>query len=139
MIQTYGTQEQRSSFLPIMAQGEKRGSICLSEANAGSDVQAISMTATREGDDYILDGSKLWVTNGVNGSIFAVLARTDTSAHPPYRGKGVFLVEKGTPGLNASCIFEKLGYSARPFTAIRFTPKRRCWIRDFRAASRIVG
>ena len=110
MIATYGTEEQRRTWLPVMAQGEKRGGICLSEANAGSDVQAIRMTATRDGGDYILNGSKLWVTNGQRGGIFAVLARTDTNARPPYRGMSLFIVEKGTPGLSASRTFEKLGY-----------------------------
>src|SRR5579872_4814983 len=110
MIATYGTEEQRRAFLPVMAQGEKRGGICLSEANAGSDVQAITMTATRNGNDYLLNGSKLWVTNGQRASIFAVLARTDTNARPPYRGMSLFLVEKGAPGLSASRTFEKLGY-----------------------------
>ena len=110
IIATYGTEEQRRAFLPVMAEGEKRGGICLSEANAGSDVQAIGMTATREGDDYILNGSKLWVTNGLRGSIFVVLARTDPGAQPPHRGMSLFLVEKGTPGLSAGRTFEKLGY-----------------------------
>jgi alkylation response protein AidB-like acyl-CoA dehydrogenase len=110
MIATYGNEDQRQRYLPVMAEGDKRGGICISEANAGSDVQAITMTAVRECDDYVLNGSKLWVTNGVHGSIFAVLARTDTAIHPPYRGMSVFLVEKGTPGLSASRIFEKTGY-----------------------------
>src|SRR5579864_5299536 len=110
MIATYGTEEQRHAWLPVMAQGEKRGAICLSEANAGSDVQAITMTATRDGSDYLLNGSKLWVTNGQRGSIFAVLARTDSAARPPYRGMSLFIVEKGTPGLSAGRTFEKLGY-----------------------------
>lgn len=110
MIQAYGTEEQRQRFLPVLAGGEKRGGICLSEANAGSDVQAITMTAVRDGQDYLLNGAKLWVTNGVHGSIFAVLARTDPAAQPPFRGMSIFLVEKGTPGLSASRTFEKLGY-----------------------------
>ena len=110
MIATYGTEEQRRRFLPVMATGDKRGGICISEANAGSDVQAITMTAVRDGDDYLLNGSKLWVTNGVHGSIFAVLARTSTNVRPPYRGMSVFIVEKGTPGLSVSRTFEKLGY-----------------------------
>jgi alkylation response protein AidB-like acyl-CoA dehydrogenase len=110
MIQTYGTEEQRQRFLPVMAEGEKRGGICLSEANAGSDVQAITMTAVREGDEYVLNGSKLWVTNGLRGSIFAVLARTDALARPPHRGMSIFLVEKGTPGMSVSRTFDKLGY-----------------------------
>lgn len=110
MINAHGTEEQRAYFLPLMAQGDKRGGLCLSEANAGSDVQAITMTAVREGDDYILNGAKLWVTNGVHASIFAVLARTNTTVYPPYRGMSIFLVEKGTVGLQVSRTFEKLGY-----------------------------
>jgi alkylation response protein AidB-like acyl-CoA dehydrogenase len=110
MINTYGTEEQRQRFLPVMAEGDKRGGLCLSEANAGSDVQAITMTAVRDGDDYKLNGSKLWVTNGVNASIFAVLARTDPHAQPPYKGMSLFLVEKGTPGLSVGRTFDKLGY-----------------------------
>src|SRR6266481_1121004 len=108
MIATFGTEEQR-------------GGICISEANAGSDVQAITMTAIRDGDDYVLNGSKLWVTNGVYGSIFAVLARTNTALHPPYRGMSVFLFEKGTPGLNVSRTFEKLGYKGVETAELVFT------------------
>jgi alkylation response protein AidB-like acyl-CoA dehydrogenase len=110
IIATYGTEDQRQRFLPVMAEGDKRGGLCLSEANAGSDVQAITMTAMRNGDAYVLNGSKLWVTNGLRGSIFAVLARTNTNIHPAHRGMSLFLVEKGTPGLSASRTFEKLGY-----------------------------
>jgi alkylation response protein AidB-like acyl-CoA dehydrogenase len=110
MIATFGTEQQRQHFLPLMVEGERRGGICLSEANAGSDVQAITTTARRDGDSYILNGSKQWVTNGVHGSIFAVLARTDPDAKPPHRGMSLFLMEKGAPGLSASRTFEKLGY-----------------------------
>ncbi len=110
MIDTLGTEEQRLRFLPVMAEGDKRGGLCISEANAGSDVQAITMTAVHDGNDYILNGSKLWVTNGANASIFAVLARTDPQAQPAHRGMSVFLVEKGTPGFIVGRTFEKLGY-----------------------------
>jgi alkylation response protein AidB-like acyl-CoA dehydrogenase len=110
MLATYGTEDQRQRFLPRMATGEMRGALCLSEASGGSDVQAITMTAERTGESYMLTGSKLWVTNGVRGGLFAVLARTDTTSLPPYRGMSLFLVEKGSPGLNATRTFEKLGY-----------------------------
>ncbi len=110
MIAAYGTQEQRERFLPVMAEGDRRAGLCLSEASGGSDVQAIQMTATREGDNYVLNGSKLWVTNAINGSIFAVLARTDVQAKPAHRGMSIFLVEKEAPGLSAGRRFEKLGY-----------------------------
>jgi alkylation response protein AidB-like acyl-CoA dehydrogenase len=124
MIATYGTEEQRQRYLPVMAGGDKRGGICISEANAGSDVQAITMTAVRDGDDYLLNGSKLWVTNGLHGSIFAVLTRTSTTLHPPYRGMSVFLVERGTPGLSTSRIFEKLGYKGVETAELVFTDVR---------------
>ncbi len=110
MIAAHGTEEQRRRFLPLMAEGDKRGGLCISEANAGSDVQAITMTAERHGEEFVINGAKLWVTNGVHASIFAVLARTDPSAHPPHRGMSVFLVEKGAAGLTVSRTFEKLGY-----------------------------
>jgi alkylation response protein AidB-like acyl-CoA dehydrogenase len=124
MIATYGTEEQRQRYLPVMAGGDKRGGICISEANAGSDVQAITMTAVRDGDDYLLNGSKLWVTNGLHGSIFAVLTRTKTTLDPPYRGMSVFLVERGTPGLSTSRIFEKLGYKGVETAELVFTDVR---------------
>jgi alkylation response protein AidB-like acyl-CoA dehydrogenase len=124
MIATYGTEDQRQRYLPVMGGGDKRGGICISEANAGSDVQAITMTAVRDGDDYLLNGSKLWVTNGIHGSIFAVLARTNTTLHPPFRGMSVFLVERGTPGLSTSRIFEKLGYKGVETAELVFTNVR---------------
>jgi alkylation response protein AidB-like acyl-CoA dehydrogenase len=124
IIATFGTEEQRQRYLPVMALGEKRGGICISEANAGSDVQAITMTAVRDGDDYVLNGSKLWVTNGVYGSIFAVLARTNTDIQPPYRGMSILLVDKGTPGLNVSRTFEKLGYKGVETAELVFTGVR---------------
>jgi alkylation response protein AidB-like acyl-CoA dehydrogenase len=110
LLCAHGSEEQRRAFLPLMAEGEKRGGLCISEANAGSDVQAISMVARRDGGQYVLDGSKLWVTNGVHASIFAVLARTDPGAQPPHRGMSVFLIEKGAPGLSVGRTFDKLGY-----------------------------
>lgn len=112
LLAAHGTEAQKQLFLPIMAQGERRGGLCLSEANAGSDVQAITMTAERDGDGdgYVLNGSKLWVTNGVNARIFAVLARTDRDARPSHRGMSMFIVEQETPGLSVGRTFNKLGY-----------------------------
>jgi alkylation response protein AidB-like acyl-CoA dehydrogenase len=110
MLVTYGTEEQRQRFLPRMASGELRGALGLSEASGGSDVQAIATTAERAGGDYILNGSKLWVTNGVRAGIYAILARTDPTSKPPYKGMSLFLVEKDTPGLSVGRVFDKLGY-----------------------------
>lgn len=110
MIGAYGTEEQRRRFLPVVAEGNRRGGLCISEANAGSDVQAITMMAVRDGEAYLLNGAKLWVTNGAHASIFAVLTRTNPHVQPPYRGMSVFLVEKETPGVSVGRTFHKLGY-----------------------------
>lgn len=110
MLVAYGSEEQRQRFLPRMATGELRGALGLSEASGGSDVQAITMTAERLGDEYVLNGSKLWVTNGVRAGVYAVLARTDPASQPPHRGMSLFLVERDLPGLSNGRVFDKLGY-----------------------------
>src|SRR5712691_2439811 len=81
----YGTEEQKRAFLPRLARGEPRGGICLSEPNAGTDLQAITTQARREGDTYYIDGSKMWVTNGRRAQILLVLAKTDPTARPAHR------------------------------------------------------
>ena len=105
-----GTDEQRARFLPRFARGEARGGLCLTEPHAGSDVQAIRTVARRRGDDYVLDGSKMFVTNGREGNTFALLALTDPSAEPRHRGMSCFIVEKGAPGLQVVKSITKLGY-----------------------------
>jgi alkylation response protein AidB-like acyl-CoA dehydrogenase len=106
----YGTEEQKERFLPRLAKGEPRGGICLSEPNAGTDLQAISTTARRRGDGYVIDGSKMWVTNGRRAQIFLVLAKTDPEAKPAHRGISAFVVEKGAPGLTVGRDIDKMGY-----------------------------
>src|SRR3970282_274693 len=96
MIKTYGSEELRSRLLPQMATGERSCALCMTEPNAGSDLQAIQTRAARDGDDYLLNGNKMWVSNGVHAKIFAVLAKTDPQAKPPYTGMSVFIVEKET-------------------------------------------
>ena len=82
----FGTEDQKQRFLPRLAKGEPRGGICLSEPEAGTDLQAITTIARRDGDTYYVTGSKMWVTNGRYGQIFLLLAKTDPSAQPPHRG-----------------------------------------------------
>jgi alkylation response protein AidB-like acyl-CoA dehydrogenase len=106
----YGTQDQKQRFLPALATGERRGGICLSEPGAGTDLQNISTTATRDGDVYRINGSKMWVTNGRLGNTFMILTKTDPSAKPAHRGMTVFVIEKGAPGLVVSRDIDKLGY-----------------------------
>jgi alkylation response protein AidB-like acyl-CoA dehydrogenase len=105
-----GTGEQRARLLPRFAAGEARGGLCLTEPHAGSDVQAIRTVARRHGDDYVIDGSKMFVTNGREGNTFALLALTDPKAEPRHRGMSCFIVEKGHPGLRVVKSIAKLGY-----------------------------
>jgi alkylation response protein AidB-like acyl-CoA dehydrogenase len=106
----HGTEEQRLRLLPRFASGQARGGLCLTEPHAGSDVQAIRTVARRDGDHYLISGSKMFVTNGREGNTFALLALTDPEARPRHRGMSCFIVEKGAPGLEVVKSIGKLGY-----------------------------
>jgi alkylation response protein AidB-like acyl-CoA dehydrogenase len=106
----HGTDEQRARLLPRFASGQARGGLCLTEPHAGSDVQALRTVARRDGDRYLLSGSKMFVTNGREGNTFALLALTDPAASPRHRGMSCFIVEKGAPGLEVVKSIAKLGY-----------------------------
>jgi len=110
IVLDHGTDEQRLRLLPRFASGQARGGLCLTEPHAGSDVQAIRTVARREGDRYLLSGSKMFVTNGREGNTFALLALTDPAASPRHRGMSCFIVEKGAPGLEVVKSIAKLGY-----------------------------
>src|SRR5256712_11060309 len=106
----HGTEEQRRRWLPRFAAGEARGGLCLTEPHAGSDVQAILTRARRVGDEYLITGTKMFVTNGREGNTFALLAVTDSGAQPRHRGMSCFIVEKGGAGLTVVKSIGKLGY-----------------------------
>lgn len=108
----YGTEEQKRKFLPGLAAGERRGGICLSEPNAGTDLQGISTVATRHGGCYRINGSKMWVTNGRYGNTFLLLARLEPRIEPPHKGMCAFVIEKGASGLTVSRDIDKLGYKS---------------------------
>ena len=110
VVANYGTQEQKERFLPVMSRGEKRGGLALTEPNAGSDVQSLELSATRDGEEYVLNGTKMFITNGRYGDTFALLARTDPNAQPAHRGLSCLLVEKGGPGFEVGRDLDKLGY-----------------------------
>jgi alkylation response protein AidB-like acyl-CoA dehydrogenase len=110
IVLQHGTDEQRARLLPRFARGDARGGLCLTEPHAGSDVQAIRTVARRHGQTYVLDGSKMFVTNGREGNTFALLALTDPKAEPRHRGMSCFIVEKGAPGLHVVKSIAKLGY-----------------------------
>jgi alkylation response protein AidB-like acyl-CoA dehydrogenase len=116
----YGTPDQKRRWLPRLAKGEPRGGICLSEPNAGTDLQAITTTARRNGDVYSVSGSKMWVTNGRYADVFLLLAKTDPAAQPPHRGISAFILEKGAPGLTVGRDIDKLGYKTVETTELHF-------------------
>ncbi len=108
----FGADDQKRRYLPSLATGERRGGICLSETNAGTDLQNISTTASRDGDVYRIRGSKMWITNARHGNTFLLLAKTDPAAQPAHRGMSAFIIEKGAPGLTVGRDIDKLGYKS---------------------------
>jgi alkylation response protein AidB-like acyl-CoA dehydrogenase len=109
LLLLYGTQEQKQRYLPRMASGECRATMALTEPGGGSDLQAITTRARRDGDDYVLNGTKTWITNARRSKLIAVLCKTDPAAQPRHTGMSVLLVEK-VPGLSVSRDLPKLGY-----------------------------
>ncbi len=107
-VQRFGTDQQKQSFLPRLATGELRGAIALTEPDCGTDLQAVRTRAERKGNAYVVNGTKTWITNSVEGNILAVLVKTDLDADPPHRGMSLLLVETGE-GISARKL-EKLGY-----------------------------
>lgn len=120
VLDRYGTDDQKQRFLPRLAKGEVRGGICLSEPNAGTDLQAIRTVALRDGDVYRVSGSKMWVTNGIYGKVFLLLAKTDPNAEPAHRGMSAFVIEKGAPGLTVGREIDKMGYKTVETTELHF-------------------
>ena len=125
MIRSFGTEEQRQHFLPRMATGEIRFAYSMTEPDAGSDVQAIRTAAQRDGDDYLLTGQKLWVTNGLRAGGVMLLAKTDADATPRHAGMTAFIVEKEPgatelPGLVIPPKLRKLGYRGVESTELVF-------------------
>jgi alkylation response protein AidB-like acyl-CoA dehydrogenase len=108
----FGTADQKQRFLPGLASGDRRGGICLSEPNAGTDLQNISTVARRDGDVYRISGAKMWVTNGRYGNTFLLLARMLPRIEPAHKGMSAFVIEKGAPGLTVSRDIDKLGYKS---------------------------
>ena len=110
-IEKFGTEVQKRRWLPPLASGEIRGGLALTEPDAGTDLQGIRMTARREGDHYVINGTKTWITNGIEGSCFALLVKTDPKAEPRHKGMSLFIAPKQA-GLRVGRKLEKLGYKA---------------------------
>ncbi|TRX57029.1 acyl-CoA dehydrogenase family protein [Thalassomonas sp. M1454] len=120
VIQAVGNEEQKQNYLPKICSGEYlAGGFCLTEPSAGSDPAGMKTTATKDGDDYILNGSKIYITSGTIAGVFVVWAVTDTEAR---KGKGIscFLVEAGTPGMTIGKNEDKMGQKASPTNEVHF-------------------
>ena len=120
VISTYGTEEMKHRFLPKMAEGIIRGGLALTEPSGGSDMQNLQTSAVRDGEEYVINGNKMFISNGASGNAFAVLARTDKSVQPPHRGISCFVVEKPAAGFTVAQKLDKLGYRGIDTTELVF-------------------
>src|SRR5215475_10917533 len=110
-IEKFGTEQQKSHWLPRIASGEIRGGLALTEPDAGTDLQGIRMTARRDGDHYVVNGTKTWISNGIEGSCFALLVKTNPQAEPRHKGMSLFIAPK-QDGFRVGRKLEKLGYKS---------------------------
>ena len=129
LLTDYGTEEQKRHYLPQMATGELRATMALTEPSGGSDLQGMSTTALRDGDDLVINGTKTWISNGRHSGVIALLCKTDPEATPRHAGMSIVLVEPG-PGLTISQDLPKLGYKGVEASELSF--------RDFRASATAV-
>ncbi|MCW2666153.1 MAG: isovaleryl-CoA dehydrogenase [Frankiales bacterium] len=131
LLLAYGTDAQKDAYLPRMATGEVRATMALTEPGGGSDLQAMRTTARLDGDEYVVNGSKTWITNARHSSLIALMCKTDPAARPAHKGVSILLVEKG-PGFTLSRDLPKLGYKGVESCELAFD--------DFRVpASTLLG
>ncbi len=123
LLSAFGTQEQKERYLPKMATGEIRATMALTEAGSGSDLQAMSTIARSDGNDLVISGSKMWISNARRSQLIALLCKTDPAARPRHAGISVVLVEHG-PGLTVSRDLPKLGYKGVESCEIAFDDYR---------------
>jgi alkylation response protein AidB-like acyl-CoA dehydrogenase len=124
MLARHGTEEQKRRYLPELATGARRTGIALTEPGAGTDLQGIRTTARRDGDDYVINGTKMWITNARYADPLPVLVKTDPSASPAHRGMSILLVEAGTPGFEVTQDIGKLGYKGTESCEVVLTDVR---------------
>jgi alkylation response protein AidB-like acyl-CoA dehydrogenase len=110
MITFHGTPEQKDRYLPELATGQRRTGLALTEPGAGTDLQGIATRAWHDGGDYVIRGTKMWITNARFANPLPVLVKTDTTAEPRHRGMSMLLVEQGLPGMEVTRDLGKLGY-----------------------------
>ena len=123
VLQRFGTAAQQERWLPAMARGEHRAALCLTEPHAGSDTQQIRTTARRDGDHYVVNGSKMFITNARTATIYSLLTKTDPKANPPHKGMTLFAAERG-PGLTVGRDIDKIGYKSIETCEVSFEDYR---------------
>jgi isovaleryl-CoA dehydrogenase len=123
LLVDHGTEAQKDRYLPAMSTGALRATMALTEAGGGSDLQAIRTTAIRDHDRYVINGSKIWISNARHSELIALLCKTDPTAEPAHRGISILLVEKG-PGFSVSRDLPKLGYKGVESCEIAFDELR---------------
>jgi alkylation response protein AidB-like acyl-CoA dehydrogenase len=123
LLVLFGTEEQKQRWLPGMATGEIRATMALTEPGGGSDLQAITTVARRDGGAYVVNGQKMWISNARRSQLIALLCKTDPSAQPRHRGISILLVEHG-PGLSVSRDLPKLGYKGVESCELSFADVR---------------
>jgi alkylation response protein AidB-like acyl-CoA dehydrogenase len=129
-VQKFGSDEMKSEFLPKFASGELRGGVALTEPDCGTDLQALRTRAIRDGEDYVINGEKMWITNSLEGDMLAVLVKTDPKTNPPHKGMSLILVDK-SHGYEGQKL-KKLGYRGIDTAGLSF--------QDVRVpASRLIG
>ncbi|WP_219821569.1 acyl-CoA dehydrogenase family protein [Sneathiella aquimaris] len=121
-ILNYGTEEQKKKYLPKLASGEMIGAIAMTEPGAGSDLQGVKTRAVKDGDDYVINGSKTFITNGFMCDLVIVVTKTDPEAGA--KGTTLFLVETGTPGFEKGRNLDKLGLKAQDTAELFFDDVR---------------
>jgi len=119
-IESFGTEEQKKKYLPKCATGECITAVAMTEPNAGSDLQALKTTAVKDGDSYVINGQKTFITNGIINDSIVVAAMTDTKAEPRYLGMSLFLVDDGTPGYEKVRKLEKIGMHSQDTAELFF-------------------
>ncbi|KAA5834418.1 acyl-CoA dehydrogenase [Saccharopolyspora hirsuta] len=123
LLLNFGTEEQKRRYLPKMATGEIRATMALTEPGGGSDLQALTTTARRDGEEYVINGAKTWITNARRSQLIALLCKTDPDAQPAHKGISIVLVEHG-PGLTVSRDLPKLGYKGVESCELHFDDHR---------------
>ncbi|OAV78146.1 acyl-CoA dehydrogenase family protein [Dietzia sp. 111N12-1] len=131
LLAEFGTEEQKATYLPRLATGEIRATMALTEPGGGSDLQAMTTTATTQGEELVITGTKTWISNARRSGLIALLCKTDPSATPTHKGISIVLVEHG-PGLTVSRDLSKLGYKGVETCELAFDGYRT-------PASRILG